>query len=153
MVGIAFGADAGSGFHTVPYQSRKQRRVATSTGEAETIAAVTAVGCARALQDSLFSLSGTRLGIVFVVDSEGLHRCLATQSQPRDSAMNEDVHRLRVDYESGAINDIVWIPGVCNPADALTKPMAGQGADALEKMLVTGRLPISIDDRGKYGPA
>ncbi len=48
VVGIAFGSDVGCIYHTIIYQSRKQRRVATSAGEAETIAAVTAVGCARA---------------------------------------------------------------------------------------------------------
>ncbi len=94
-----------------------------------------------------------KIGLTLVVDSKGLHRCLSTQSTPRDRGMIADVHRLRSEYERGDIDDIVWVAGTENPADALTKLHAGETAEALEKMLVEDRLAVSVNNLREYGPA
>eukprot|EP00171_Calliarthron_tuberculosum_P003431 IDg3431t1 len=145
---VAF-SDAG-----FPHQGNiKKRRVSNSSGQAEAIAAVTALGCALNAVTVWRSATNEELPITLVVDSLGLHRSLATQSQPRDLAMAAVIHTLRMDYESGLLSEISWIAGTQNPADALTKPHSGPASGVLEQILCTGRLPVGVDDLRGYGPA
>ena len=153
IIGIAFGDKAGSKFHTLTWMSRKQRRVSTSTASAETIAAVSTVGLAMYMCQVYQNITGERLPVTLAVDSKALHRTLATHSQPRDRAMVVEVHRLRLHHMQGDLDKVVWIPGVQNPADPLTKPLAGGTTDILEEMLATGRLVFDVEDLRNIGVA
>jgi len=153
IVGIAFGSKKGAIFHAISWISRKQRRVSNSSGMAETIAATTAVGCALNVQTVMFNITRKKLPITLVVDSMGLHRTLATQAQPRDSAMAAEVHGLRLDYEAKVLDYISWIEGKKNPSDCLTKPLSGETAGLMDALLQEGRLPVDVDVLRHYGPA
>eukprot|EP00171_Calliarthron_tuberculosum_P022845 IDg22845t1 len=153
IVGVAFGAKSGSKFHALAWLSRKQRRMSTSSTSGETIAAVTAVGCAMSVSTAYSNATGIRLPITLAVDSRGLHRCMATHSQPRDRSVVAEVHRLRLQHMDGSIDRIVWVPGTENPADALTKPLSGGTASILERMITEGQLVHDVDDLRGYGVA
>ena len=64
-----------------------------------------------------------------------------------------DVHRLRLLHMSGDVDEIVWVPGTKNPADPLTKSLAGETAGILEEMLATGKLVHDVDDLRDIGVA
>lgn len=153
LLGIAYGNSIGSIFHTVSWHSRKKRRMATSSGAVETIAATTAVSSAVHLREVYFTSTGISLPITLAVESRWLHRSLATQRQPRYLSTSTSVHQLRMDYEDAVIDRIVWIAGTTNPAAPLTKPLSGVTAQLLEQLLVNGRLPVAINDLRSYGPA
>lgn len=97
IFGISYGVKKNSIFHAIGWISRKQRRVSHSSGQAETIAAVTSLGCGLNLQSVWHDIMGHRLPITLVIDNLGLQRCLLTQSRPTDNAMLKDVHALRLD--------------------------------------------------------
>lgn len=112
----------------------------TSTATDEAIAANKAVACALDVQQLYEKCTWVKGSINVVVDSKGLHRCLATHRQPRDLSTGARIHQLRMDYEDGIIGSIVWIPENRNPADAITKPLPGATAGLLDDMLSTGLL-------------
>lgn len=145
IFGIAYGMKKNSIFHTLGWISRKQRRVSHSSGQAETIAAVTSLGCGMNVQSVWCSITSQKLPTTLVVDNLGLHRCLLTQSKPTDTAMLNDIHALRLDYEAKVVDNVSWISGVLNPANSLTKPHAGETSGLLESLLGDGRLPVDVD--------
>ena len=49
------------------------------------------------------------------------------------------------------IDTVSWIAGKDNPADPLTKPLAGGTTAILEEILATGILPCDIDKMRDYG--
>ena len=153
VVGIGFGKENSSIFHPIFFSSRKQRRSATSSVAAETIAASSTLGSAFALQSAYYEVTGTRLPITLAVDSKGLHEALSTEHNVTDKAIRKDIDMLRRDYEAGILDEIVWIPGSKNPADALTKEGAVHTGDLLEQAFADGELPVSVDNRRHYGPA
>ncbi len=153
VFGVSFGTKKGSKFHTLGLLSRKQRRVSNSSGQAEAIAAITSVGCALNARTVWENITGEQLPITLVVDSLGLHKSLATQSQPTDMAVAADVHSLRLDYENKLIDAESWIEGSKNPVNPLTKPHAGESTRILEEMLRSGLLPCDVDIVKHYGPA
>lgn len=99
------------------------------------------------------NMTGIKLPVTLAVDSKGLHRSLATHSQPRDRAVVAEVHRLRLHHMHGDVYRIVWVPGTQNPADPLTKPLAGQTTSILEEMLANGKLVHDVNDLRGIGVA
>lgn len=153
IYGLSFGEKIGSIFHTIGFVSRTQRQRTQSSAAAETLAAVLSFGHASLLQDSYAELTGKTIPITLVVDSRGLHASFSTEHHPRDPSMLADVAFLRDTYFSGHVDVIAWVPGTSNPADPLTKPLAGKTAELLHSMLVHGRLLVNIDNLRHYGPA
>ena len=153
VLGIALGSSVGSKIHIVGRQSRKQRRVASSSIVAEAIAANAGVAPAFHLRSVLSQFSLEGLPVKLIVDSKGLHRSVATQRQPRDKSASIAVHQLCIDLEKGNLKSVVWIKGCENPCDALTKPLSGQTASILDNMLLSERLPIGISNMRDYGAA
>lgn len=153
IVGISFGKTEGSIFHTVLFVSRKQRRRSQSSGAAETIASIMTLGYAQQIQQVYAQIASSKLPITLVVDSKGLHECLATEHTARDPSMAGDVHLLREYYAAKIIDELAWVPGKKNPADPLTKPHAGTTADLLHRMLVEGRLTVGVNNQRSYGSA
>ena len=153
VYGISFGVKKGDIFHTIGWLSRKQRRKSDSSGMAEAIAASTSIGCAIHVQTVWQNLTAVKLPITIVIDNLGLHRSLSTQSQPTDMGMAAEVHGLRLDYENGIIDTVSWIEGAQNPANSLTKPLAGETTGFLDSLVGDGKLPVDIDKLRHYGPA
>lgn len=151
--GISFGEKRGSTFHTLVYFSRKQRRKSDSSFAAECIAAVSAFGMGTMLQQVLDELLGVKLKITLVVDNSGLQKCISTESTPRDLSTMVDVSRLRMAYNEGFLDKVVWIRGVDNPSDALTKTLPGDTAGLLDELMNEGKLTVSVDNEMNRGKA
>lgn len=149
VCGISFGTSTGSIFHTIMFVSRKQRRVSQSPGAAETTAAISGYDYARQTWDD-YQLANRNTPTTLVVDSKGLQESSAKKRSVRHPSMAVDVHMLRGFYAGGEINSIICFAGNENPAYPLTKPHAWQTSDLLHKMLVTGRLPVSISNIRLY---
>ncbi len=92
VFGVSFGTKKGSKFHTLGWLSRKQRRVSNSSGQAEAIAAITSFGCALNARTVWENITGEQLPIILVVDSLGLHKSLATQSQATENVTSTRLH-------------------------------------------------------------
>ena len=91
--------------------------MSTSSIQAECITVVTIVGYGLHLRSVWQEVTNKKLPSTIAVDSLSLHKTLATQGTPKDMGTSCDIHSLRMDYESGLIDVISWIPGKKNPAD------------------------------------
>ncbi len=60
---------------------------------------------------------------------------------------------FRKAYDDREIEKIVWIPGTTNPADALTKPLAGQSSAYYDVVMNEGIIPFDIDNEKQIGHA
>ena len=153
IAGIGFAERKGDVFHTLAYFSRKQRRKSDSSFAAETIAATASFGYGTMLQEIIFELTNLKLPVTLVVDNSGLQKTIATESTPRDLSTMIDVCRLRMAYNDGYLDKIVWIQGIENPADALTKPLSGATAGILNELLSFGKLTIDVNNELRRGKA
>ena len=150
---LAFRTHNGAKFHLISWQSQKQRRVASSRLVAEAIAANAGFAAAIHLQQVLPPFWFARAPIHLVMDSKGLHHFLATQKTPWDLSATTAINQIRIDYEAGIIDSIVWVPGIENPSDDLTKPMSGLTTYPLDTMMRDGVLPVDISNLCSYGKA
>lgn len=85
---------------------------------------MTSLGCGMHAQVVWEDVTGMSLPITIVVDSMGVHRTVSLQENLHDFAMVPDVHVLRMDYESGLVATMSWMPGKKIPRDAITKPLS-----------------------------
>lgn len=100
----------------VDWNSNKQRRV---------IAAADADDRTYNLRQSLRSLSGTTkmkpIRNSLYVDSKALYDVLSTTHEVQDYRMRQNFQRIRDSFAAHYLDALVWIPGIENVADALTK--------------------------------
>ena len=80
--------------------------------------------------------------VIVCTDSKSLYDCLVKLGTTNDKRLMIDIMSLRESYEKREINEIRWINGKDNPADACTKKMPNQ---ALEKLVSTNRLQIKVE--------
>jgi hypothetical protein len=110
----------------VIWRTRKAGGVATSTHEAEYIAASE---CAQDVKYLRQLLEEMRIGIFFdsptplYVDNRGVkHSARALESSKRSRHVDIRFHLIR-DLTEKKVIDVRWIPGTSNCADTLTKPL------------------------------
>ena len=127
VTGIAFrqeGSEENS-FHVCDWNSSKQKRVCNSSFGAEILAAADADDRTFALRESIRSLFGptSSPGIRshLYTDSMGLFDTISTLHDGREYRLRQTVQRIRDSFEAGDLDALLWIPGVDNVADALTK--------------------------------
>ena len=121
--GIAFKLESEHIFHAIDWQSSRQSRVSFSSIGAEILAAALSADRSYLFAQSLSSLTKPdfKLPLTIVLDSLGLHATITTLHEGKDYRLRPTVARIRDSYESKEINEIIWIPGTKNIADALTK--------------------------------
>ena len=121
--GIAFKNSSHHIFHAIDWQSSRQNRVSFSSIGAEILAAAASVDRSSLFSESLNYITRPILSmpLVIVLDSLGLHATLTTLHEGKDYRLRPTVARIRDSYESKEIDEIIWIPGSQNIADALTK--------------------------------
>ena len=73
------------------------------------------------LNTILTRLSLPRAPLVLCTDSFSLYQCLVQMGSTNEKRLMIDLMALRQSYENREIDDIRWIHGTCNPADAMTK--------------------------------
>jgi len=132
-------------YHAIDWHSSRQSRVSFSSIGSEILAAATSADRASLYSESLKVVCQPSIDIplTLVLDSLGLHSTISTLHEGRDYRLRPTVARLRDSYECGEISELLWIPGTCNIADALTKRNLAIHR-TLNNVLNTGKIEDSI---------
>jgi hypothetical protein len=80
--------------------------------------------------------------LVICTDSFSLYQCLVRLGTTTEKRLMIDIMALRQAYEAREINEIRWIYGQDNPADAMTK---GSPNGTLEALVSTNRARIRVE--------
>lgn len=80
------------------------------------------------------------VGMHLLIDIGDFFNSLSTQNNSVDRSSREEVASKRLEYQTGHVNDILWIPGNTNLADLLTKMDSA----------LTGSLLLTMYDGGFY---
>ena len=138
--------DLGSGsvFHTLSWASHRSHRPVKSAGSAETIAAAQALDEGKLLKLAMQAVLQIPIELILVVDSKDLFDSLTSCRNATDRAIRGDVSVIRYDFETKAVNKVIWIPGSCNLSDPMTK-LNSALAQSLQLLLVGGEIPMDID--------
>lgn len=83
-----------------------------------------------------------RIPLSICTDSYSLYECLAKLGTTGEKRLMIDVMGLRQSYERHEIEDIHWINGADNPADAMTKANPNK---ALETLVSTNELTLRLE--------
>ena len=127
VTGIAYRQqnEANFAYHVVDWSSAKQKRVCNSSFGAEILAAADADDRTFALRESIRSLfaptSAPKICSRLYTDSMGLFDTISTLHDGREYRLRQTVQRIRDSFEAGDLDALLWILGVENVADALTK--------------------------------
>jgi hypothetical protein len=108
----------------IAYKSKVQSTVSTSSTEAEFIAAVQAAKIAKYLRSILHELGYSQSGPTILYEDNQAAILMINASRPTPRARHIDIQHFAI-QEWKAQGDIILchIPGIINPADALTKSL------------------------------
>jgi hypothetical protein len=103
------------------FRSLKARRVIRSSTAGETIAFAEAYDAAATLRADLECITGRRLELLMLTDSESLFYTITRDKYTKEKRLLLDIAAVREAYAHGEISNIGLIAGADNPSDALTK--------------------------------
>lgn len=108
----------------IAYKSKVQSTVATSSTEAEFLAAVTAAKITKYLRAVLFALDfGEPDATVLYEDNEAAI-AMVNENKPTPRARHVDIQHFALqEWRERGIVKLEHIPGVINPSDGGTKPL------------------------------
>lgn len=128
------------------YSSTKCKRVTRSILASEIYGMVSGFDLGLALITTLKSVTKSLrlkpIPLVICTDSFSLYQCLTKLGTLNEKRLMIDVMALRQSYERREIEEIRWINGVDNPADAMTKSSPNQ---ALTRFIDNNTLSIRMD--------
>ena len=137
----------------IHWQSTKCKRITRSTLASEIYAMVTGADIAHALKTTLdnilTSLGLPRAPVIVCTDSYSLYECLVKLGTTKEKRLMIDVLGLRQSYERREIDEVRWIEGPSNPADAMTKTDPNK---SLASLIDTNELSMTMQGwvtRGK----
>ena len=118
----------------IHWSSTKCKRVTRSVLASELYAMVAGFDIATALQSTINGITQakTKVPLVLCTDSYSLYDCIIRLGTTAEKRLMIDIMGLRQSYERREIDEVRWIDGNCNPADAMTKEKACQ---ALKKLV------------------
>ncbi len=130
----------------VHFSSTKSKRVTRSVLASEVYGMVAGVDMAYALSSTL-NLITARLDLppiptVICTDSYSLYECLVKLGTTKEKRLMIDIMALRESYERRELQEIRWIHGEDNLADAITK---GTPNRALEQFVSTSRATVRVE--------
>lgn len=139
--GISFLESSRRLFYTIDWHSGKQSRVCFSSLGAEILAAAESADRSSLVVQGIHSICNAEktLSLRLATDSMGLWSTISTLHEGKDYRLRPVVSRLRDCYEGGEIHIMMWIPGTCNIADALTKRNLSS-YQILNEVLINGYL-------------
>lgn len=136
-----------STFHCLSWMSHNSKRPVPSTVAAEILAAAEAIEEGKILKSALSTVFAIKVRLIVAVDSKDLYTTLSTLRNATDRFIRADVNMVRFDFETGNIDEVVWIPGSVNPADPGTK-LNSPLTTSLQLALCTGKnTDISVAKR------
>ncbi|KAI1106029.1 hypothetical protein F4804DRAFT_302673 [Jackrogersella minutella] len=96
----------------------------------------------RTINISLERLTLPRIPLVLCTGSYSLYQCLVQMSSTNEKRLMIDLMALRQSYENREIDDIRWIQGSCNPADAMTKATPNE---AMRTLIESNEVTIKLE--------
>jgi hypothetical protein len=136
----------------IHYSSTKSKRVTRSVLASEIYGMVGGVDMAIAINTTIKmimdQLGFTSIPIIVCTDSYSLYECLVKLGTTKEKRLMIDIMAIRQSYERRELQEIRWINGQDNPADAMTKSNPNR---ALEKFLDTNHLQVRIEGWVKRG--
>jgi hypothetical protein len=128
------------------WSSTKCKRVTRSVLASEIYGMVagfdTAFVLTATLETVMKRLGLPRLPLVVCTDSYSLYECLVKLGSTTEKRLMVDLMGLRESYERREIDEIRWINGADNPADAMTKSLPNR---ALERIVSDNRFTIRLE--------
>lgn len=118
---VIFMADKDNKANLVDYASNKSRRVVRSVIGAETFGLVDACDSAIVIQHELKQMLKKTLKIQILTDSETLFNVIVRNGPTKEKRLMIDGLAAREAYNSGIVDDIVWIRRKYNLGDSMTK--------------------------------
>lgn len=132
-------------YHPISWISHKPKRPVKSVPAAEILAASEGIDEGKTIAKAYSGILGMDIKLPLAVDSKDMFTSLSTQKSSIDKSLRGDVSCIRYDFQTGAVDEISWIPGHANLADPLTKKDSCL-TDALQLTLFTGRLCFKFED-------
>ena len=138
----------------IHWQSVKCRRVTRSVLASEIYGMVNGFDAAYVLKQLLVEITkrlnkpATRM--VMCTDSLSLYQCLVQLGTTAEKRLMIDLMALRQSYEEREVDEVRWIAGGDNPADAMTK---GAPNNALEELVSSNKLSVRVEgwvNRSEY---
>ena len=130
----------------IHWNSTKCKRVTRSVLASELYGMVggfdSAIALNTTIQQIVRNFQLPRIPVIIGTDSKSLYDCLVKLGTTNEKRLMIDIMSLRESYEKREINEIRWINGKDNPADACTKKTPNL---ALEKLVSTNRLRIKVE--------
>ena len=122
VTGLMIGEPStGAVFHSLTWFSKRAKRPVKSVASAEFLATGAAADEGMLLKNACIKLFEVNIGLCVIVDTMDLFDTIPTKRLPTDKAIKGNVASLRYDYEIGAMNKLIWVPGKFNLADPVTK--------------------------------
>ena len=103
------------------WNSTKCKRVTRSVLASELYAMVAGFDLGTVIQTTISGITETKVPLVICTDSYSLYDCMIRLNTTAEKRLMIDIMGLRQSYERHEIEEIRWIDGTCNPADAMTK--------------------------------
>lgn len=80
--------------------------------------------------------------IVVCTDSYSLYECLVKLGTTKEKRLMIDIMAIRQSYERRELQEVRWISGLDNPADAMTKANLNK---SLESFINTNELSVRVE--------
>jgi hypothetical protein len=130
----------------IDYRSVKSKHVTRSVLASEIYGMVSGVDMAYAISSTITIITDQlqlpTIPIVVCTDSYSLYKCLVKLGTTKEKRLMIDIMAIRQSYERRELQEIRWINGLDNPANAMTKSNANK---ALESFVDTNKLTVRIE--------
>lgn len=126
----------------IHWSSTKCKRVTRSVLASELYAMVAGFDMGAALQSTVSGIIQKKIPLILCTDSYSLYDCLIKLGSTAEKRLMIDIMGLRQSYERREIDEVRWIDGTCNPADAMTKDKA---CPALRQLVEENRLELKTN--------
>lgn len=123
----------------IHWSSTKCKRVTRSVLASELYAMVAGYDIGYSLKTTIDSITGKETPLILCTDSFSLYDCITKLSTTAEKRLMIDIMSLRQSYDRREINQIIWIDGLSNPADAMTK---AKPCSALKELIDTGMITV-----------
>ena len=98
---------------------------------------------AASIKATIEQILKTKLPLVVCTDSKSLYDCIVKLGTTQEKRLMVDLMCLRQSYERKLIQEIMWIDGESNPADAMTKSKA---CTALRDLVDNNKVDIKVTE-------
>jgi len=132
--------------NTIHWSSTKCKRVTRSVLASEIYGMVSGFDIGYVIANTLATITKRlnlpRIPLILCTDSFSLYQCIVQLGTTTEKRLMIDIIALRQSYENREVDEIRWIHGQDNPADAMTKAMPNR---ALENLISDNATTIRLE--------